>query len=180
MATAKTTRPKRKHIDLDAGTRELAYPDGLLLTMGGTDFELPPELPIDVFDPFLSEDLDVVWLIRKFYGDFMASNVTTADVVFGIFEERPDLHKQILAALREGLGLLMGPEQYDAFLATRPSVQGIIRFVSALMDEYGAELGELFASPTSSESDGATQKETSNDTTASTSDEPDSPTTTQD
>lgn len=183
MATKTTPAPTKrmKRLDLDAGTREASYPDGILIVLGGNEYTFPAELPIDVFDPFLSEELDVVDLIRSLYAILSTERgETTTDALLTLLQQRPGLHKQIIAAVREALALLLGADQYAAWVASRPTVTGLMRLAGALMDEYGVALGELFASPNSSTTGGATQKETSGQSTDSTSDTPESPTTTND
>src|SRR6478735_2126544 len=56
--------PEMFSIDLDAARRERQQPDGLPVILAGEEFTLPAELPLDVFDPFLSEDFDLAGLIR--------------------------------------------------------------------------------------------------------------------
>lgn len=56
-------------IDLDAAKREAAYPDGIPVRFGGEEFLLPGELPADLLDPLLSEELDLVGVISKVFDD---------------------------------------------------------------------------------------------------------------
>jgi hypothetical protein len=152
-------------IDLDAAKREAAHPEGITIRLGGEDFTLPSELPVDVFDPLLDENLDLVGLIREVLAD-KDSDLT--DDVLRIIGERPSLPKQLIGAVKDCFALLFGAEQYAAFTAKRPSIQDYLRLAKALPSLYGVSLGEAFASPASPESDGATQKPTSEPTAGST------------
>ena len=176
MATSKTKPDQRrlKRLDLDAAAREAGTPDGILLVLKGVEYELPAELPIDVFDPFLSDDFDLVALIRAYYdaGERAGEDASGLGVVLSLLEDRPLLHRQTIAAVSAALRSLFGEEQYATFLAGRPSIEDFSRVGSHLVDEYGVSLGELFASPTTSTTGGATQKQTSEPTTESTSDTP--------
>jgi hypothetical protein len=161
-------------IDLDAARREVEQPEGMPLIFKGEDFLLPAELPVDVFDPFLSDEFDLTGLIRDAMAKYKASgegdgkpSIATAvtDTLFG----RPSLPIEIAKAIFGAFEALFGAEDYARFKALRPSLGDYQRLTSALFKAYGASLGEAFASPDSSASDGATQKETSESIASSTS-----------
>jgi hypothetical protein len=156
-------------IDLDAAAREVQFPDGIPLRKGGKDFLLPAELPADVFDPFLSEELDLVGLFQQVLSDRAEdSEESIGGDIIDMLIARPALPRQFIAALYEGFEVLFGTEQYAEFKATRPSVADYLRLVKGLMPLYGTSLGEAFASPASSASAGATPKPISPSTTGST------------
>lgn len=147
-------------IDMQAARRESEHPDGITIrTRAGTDLTVPAELPADVLDPFLSDDLDLMGLL----GNALAArtgNSGNSEWLDSILT-RQALPKQAVAAIKDALRLLFGEESYAAFVADRPSVQDYIRLVRGLADFYGVGLGEAFASLVSSASDGETPNQTS-------------------
>lgn len=159
-------------LDLDAARRESKYPDGFPLRKGGTTFVLPAELPLEVFDPLLSEELDLVGILKAALeekgGD---ADESLGEVIVDVLMSRPTLPRQVIAAIQDCLRVLFDaetPGNFDAFAATRPSVNDYLRLVKGLLPLYGVSLGEAFGSPASSESDGATLKQTSPSTADST------------
>lgn len=170
-----------KTLDLDAGRREVAFPDGIALKLKGITYELPAELPIDVFDPFLSDEFDIVSLVRdvmELRKNEDGTEKSVIDTIMAVLTERPTLPKDLWNALNDALAILMdGPDagrsgnQFTAFRRSRPSIEDYGRLVGALFDTYGVSLGEAFASPASSENAGETPKLTSESTTASTSEQ---------
>ncbi|MGY1502899.1 hypothetical protein ACW4TU_41095 [Streptomyces sp. QTS52] len=164
-------------IDLDAERREVQYPDGIPVKFRGEQFIFPAELPAAALDPILSDELDLVGLL----GDVINSNDGDAgikEVVAALFR-RPSLPRKFLEAVRETYEVLLDKEQHEAFLERKPSVPDYIRLTTGLARVYGVELGKLFRSADSSETDGATSSPTSPDSTESTPDAsgfvPDSP-----
>lgn len=156
-------------IDLDAAKREAVFPDGIPVRFGGQDFLLPAELPVDVFDPLLSEDLDLVGVVKQVLaerpedgGDDIGS------VVLDVLLTRPGLPRQTLQAVKQVFAALFGDEQYACFAALRPSVQDYVRLARGLLTAYGVGLGEALGSPDSSESGGETSSQISDASTDST------------
>lgn len=174
-------------IDLDAARRETEQPEGLPVRFKGEEFILPAELPVDVFDPILSDDFDLVGLVRDGMSRYKAAKtveegggakVSIATIVTDTLFDRPTLPVEIVKTIFAVFEALFGSEEYARFKQTRPSLNDYQRLTTALFKAYGTSLGEAFASPDSSGSDGATQKETSEITASSTpegsSDAPDS------
>lgn len=158
-------------IDLDAGRRELAHPDGIPVVLGGETFTLPAEFPVDVLDPFLDEKFDLAGLIREAVRKSKNEDGTTKPVsviVVDTLFDRPSLPVELIQTIYAAFEQLFGAEDYARFKAQRPSIGDYQRLTSGLFSLYGVSLGEAFASPDSSESDGATQKETSAGSTEST------------
>jgi hypothetical protein len=157
-------------IDLDAARREGEYPEGIPVRFGGKDYMLPSELPIDVFDPFLSEDLDLIGLLKPIFAatENRADDKSIGDLVIDTLTTRPALPKEFIGAIQDSLALLFGADQFAAFSADRPGVGDYLRLIRGLVKAYGVTLGEAFASPASSENGGATQSQTSTASTEST------------
>ncbi len=151
-------------IDLDAARREAEVPDALPLTYKGQDFALPAELPADVFDPLLSEDLDLVGIVKP----FLADGIDYGQAVIDLLTDRPGVPGEVVGAIHGVFAALFGEGDYARFRGLKPSLSDYGRLVKALVPAYGIDLGEAFASPASSESDGATQKQTSEPSTDST------------
>ncbi|MER7951976.1 hypothetical protein ABTY59_31755 [Streptomyces sp. NPDC096079] len=161
-------------IDLAAERREITYPDGIPVRFTEKlDLYFPAELPADALDPILSDELDLVGLIGDIFnstdGD---SDAGVAEIVAALFR-RPTLPRKFLGAVRETYRILLDAQlegQHHAFLAAKPSLSDYVRLTTGLAKVYGVELGKLFKSPASSESDGATSNPTSPATTESTPD----------
>ncbi|MFE9993536.1 hypothetical protein [Streptomyces avermitilis] len=154
-------------IDLDAERREVQYPDGIPVKFGGEQFIFPAELPAEALDPILSDELDLVGLL----GDVLESSDGDAgvtEVVTALFR-RPSLPRKFLAAIRDTYAILLG-DQYEEFLKQRPFIGDYVRLTTALTRVYGVELGKLFRSAGSSESDSQTSSPTFPATTESTHD----------
>ncbi len=149
-------------IDLNAAVRESKYPDGIPVTFGDKTFILPSELPVDVFDPLLDADFDLVGLIKALLDSTKAD---IGEALVDLLTNRPDLPVEIRDTIYACLGLLFGAEQFAQFRELRPGIGTYARLIGGLAKEYGSSLGEAFASPTSSESGGATSSPTSPGTT---------------
>jgi hypothetical protein len=151
-------------IDLDAHRRESAYPDGIPVVLGGEQFMLPAQLPLEVFDPFLAEDLGLVEILRDF---FKNSDDSDTSAIFDALIDHPGLPKQIIAAIKEALAVLFGAVAFERFenSTARPGVGDYLFLARSLFGAYGVTLGEALASPDSSESTGATPSPTSPGTT---------------
>lgn len=154
-------------LDLDAARRERAHPEGIVVRNKGEEFVLPAELPADVFDPFLLGKIDVAGIVRTALEDD-TEDADLGEIVVKVLFENPSLPQDVYAAIHESFGLLFGEEQWEAFRKTKPSFPDLGVLVKGLLKKYGTSLGEVFASPDSSESDGATPKETSESTPSST------------
>lgn len=157
---------KYQSLDLDAARREEEIPEGIEVTQKGESFVLPAELPMDVFDPFFTDEFDLPGLFARVMQT--SDDDSTFAILTKLLFDRPDLPRQSIAAVRESLRILFGDEQWEKFQATRPSMKDIVRLAKGLFRLYGTDLGEAFASADSSGSDGSTSKETSNASTEST------------
>lgn len=154
-------------IDLDAERREVQYPDGIPVKFGGEQFIFPAELPAEALDPVLSDDLGLVGLLGEVI-ESADGDAGVAEVVAALFR-RPSLPRKFLAAIRETYAILLG-DQYEEFLKQRPSIGDYVRLTTGLIRVYGVELGKLFQSVGSSESDSQTSSPTSPASTESTPD----------
>ncbi|MCG8971742.1 hypothetical protein [Streptomyces sp. CL12-4] len=155
-------------IDLDAERREVRYPDGIPVKLGGEQFIFPAELPAESLDPILSDELGLVAFLCEVI-DSADGDAGVKDVVNSLFR-RPTLPRKFLAAIREMYGILLGEEQKAEFLEKRPSIGDYVRLTTGLSKVYGVELGKLFRLGVSSGSDSQTSNPTSPATTASTPD----------
>jgi len=147
-------------IDLDAARRESAFPDGINVPFEGEVYNLPGELPADVFDPFLTPEFDLSGLLVTLFKDDDEEK-ELGDRVVALLLDRPMLPAEIIGALYAALELLFGAEQWATFKAARPSIPDIARLVSGLFRLYGVSLGEAFASVGSVANAGPTSKQTS-------------------
>lgn len=154
-------------IDLDAERREVQYPDGIPVKLGGEQFIFPAELPAESLDPILSDELGLVSLLCEVI-ESADGDAGVKDVVNALFR-RPTLPRKFLEAIRETYGILLG-DQHDDFLKLRPSIGDYVRLTTGLAKVYGVELGKLFRLGDSSASDSQTSNPTSPATTASTPD----------
>lgn len=150
-------------LDLDAARREVQHPDGYLVRFGGADLRLPAELPLDVFEPLLAPELDLLGAVSTILETAEESGDTGA--IVGVLLTRPNLPAGLLAAVKDGVARLLGEEQAAVFAAARPSLQDYRRFITGVLRLYGVSLGEWLAPPETSETGGATSKETSGGTT---------------
>ena len=165
-------------LDLDAARREEELPDGIEVTLKGVTFVVPSELPLDVFDPFFTDDFDLGALLKvAFESD---DDDPTLKVILDMLTANPKLPANAYRAVHTALETLLEPEGYAAFKSARPSVKDTARLVKGLFRMYGTSLGEAFASAESSASGGSTQKQTSSSTTESTPAEPGADETTKD
>ncbi|MFI5990292.1 hypothetical protein ACIBAC_00360 [Streptomyces sp. NPDC051362] len=155
-------------IDLDAERREVQYPDGIPVKFHGEQLLFPAELPADALDPILSEELGLVSLLADVI-EASEGEAGITEVVTALFR-RPSLPMKFLEAVRASYKVLLGKEQYGEFIANRPSIGDYVRLTIGLTRVYGVELGKLFRSAVSSESDGVTSSPTSADSTESTPD----------
>lgn len=158
-------------LDLDAAIREHVNPDGLPVRFKGEVFTLPAEFPIDVLDPFLRGEFDFVGLVKAIVeaGDEVDPETGQKQgIVAGVVDvllERPTLPAEVVDAFHLALRGLFGSDQYDRFLALRPGNRSLPALVRGLARKYGVSLGEAFASPSSSDTAGATSSPNSPATT---------------
>ncbi|MFG2986260.1 hypothetical protein ACGFYQ_34250 [Streptomyces sp. NPDC048258] len=152
-------------IDLDAERREVQYPDGIEVRFNKNAFLFPAELPAAALDPLLSEDLDLVGLLTDLARTEGGS--VGGDVIELLFK-RPSLPRKFIDAVKAIYVICLGEEHFERFEDANPSIPDYFRITKALATVYGVELGKLFGSADSSESDGETSNPTSPDTTTST------------
>src|SRR5690606_12695592 len=138
-------------IDLNAAVRESKSPDGIPVVYGDKTFTLPAELPVDVFDPLLDSEFDLVGLIKALLD---STKDDLGEAIVDLLTNRPDLPVEVRDTVYDCLGLLFGEEQFAEFRAQRPGFTTYARLIGGLAKEYGTTLGEAFASPASSESGG--------------------------
>ena len=153
-------------LNLDAQRREEETPDGIKITLKGREFVAPAELPLDVFDPFFTDDVDLGGVLKDLFD--ADDKKPTASVVFDLLVANPKLPKAVWHAIWQALENLLGEEGYKEFRAAKPSIKDAARLVKGLFALYGTSLGEAFASAESSESALPTSKLTSSSTTEST------------
>ncbi|WP_435244692.1 hypothetical protein [Streptomyces sioyaensis] len=150
-------------IDLDAAERrEVQYPNGIPIKYREEQFIYPAELPAKALDPLLSDELDLVGLLRDVVE---ASENPTASVVIDLVFKRPQLPRRFVDAIYEVHRILLGREEYERFEELGPSLPAYIRLTMGLVKVYGVDLGKLFGLGDSSESDGETSSPTSADST---------------
>ncbi|GHF33709.1 hypothetical protein GCM10010218_13510 [Streptomyces mashuensis] len=164
-------------IDLDAAERrEVRYPHGIPVKFREEQFIYPAELPAKTLDPLLSDDLDLVGLLRDVVE---ASENPTASVVIDLIFKRPHLPRRFVEAIYEVHRILLGKEEYKRFEELGPSLPTYVRLTMGLVKVYGVDLGKSFGLVGSSESAGETSSPTSADSTGSTpeasGDSPESP-----
>ncbi|MFI1201606.1 hypothetical protein ACH4VR_19505 [Streptomyces sp. NPDC020883] len=156
-------------IDLDAQRREVQYPHGIPVLLRDEEFLFPAELPAKALDPLLSDDLDLVGLLRDIVE---AAENPTAATVIELLLKRPRLPRKFVAAIHEIHAVLLGSEEYKRFEALNPSLADYVRLTTGLARVYGVDLGKSFGLGGSSETDGGTSSPTSAaSTTASTPEE---------
>jgi len=151
--------------DMDAARREEECPDGIRLVYKGEEFILPAELPIDIFDALLSDDLDLTGIFTELLN---SEDEDVMKAVLKLLIDRPSLPKVLLDAIHACFRSLFGDEDYPRFRRLRPSIKDVVRLARGLFERYGTSLGEAFASPDSPEAGGATSSQTSSSTTEST------------
>ncbi|MGG2460121.1 hypothetical protein ACO0M4_09925 [Streptomyces sp. RGM 3693] len=152
-------------LDLDAQRREVQYPDGIPVRLRGEQFLFPAELPAKALDPLLSDDLDLLGLLRDVLE--ATENPTTATIVELIFK-RPHLPRRFINAVYAIHRLLLGDDEYERLEALNPSFPDYVRLTTGLARVYGVDLGKLLGLGSSSENGGETSSSTSAGTTDST------------
>ncbi len=152
-------------IDLDAERREVQYPNGIPVRLRGEQFIFPAEVPADALDPLLSGELDLVGLLSDLVN---TSGSTMTGEVIDLLFKRPSLPGAFLSAVKDIYRILLGDEAFAEFAAVRPSIGDYVRLTKGLVAVYGVDLGKLFGSADSSESDGEMSSPTSTGSTTST------------
>ncbi len=148
-------------IDLDALRGEAAQTPKEL-RLDGQTFTLPAELPGDVLAPFLASDLGLIEVIAEALNG--NDEDAMSDLIFDALAKKPTLPSALLEAAANALRSLLG-DQYEAFVALRPSVPTYMLLGRALFEEYGMSLGDFFGSGSSSDNEDETSKQTSPTTT---------------
>jgi len=151
--------------DMDAARREEECPDGIKIVYKGEEFILPAELPIDIFDALLSDDLDLTGIFTELLN---SEDEDVMKAVLKLLIDRPTLPKAMLDAIHACFRSLFGDEDYPRFRGLRPSIKDVVRLARGLFERYGTSLGEAFASPDSSGDGGATSSQPSSSTEDST------------
>lgn len=148
-------------IDLNAkrAARREAIGTELRIMLGEGTFTLPTEVPIEALDP-LRPVIQTVLLI--------AQNPDPGKQLQNYVLARPEELDKTISAIKQGLAILFGDEQWPQFVAQRPSPQDILELFRGLATAYAVGLGEALAPPKSSSGGGATLKPISNRTTKST------------
>lgn len=157
--------PKEVDIDLDAMAGEL---EPRTVRIKGQVYTWPAELPAYVLLPLLDEDLDLVGILGDIWGMADDSNQVDVSTILGRVLNRSNLPKVFWERFQEAITRLFdaGEEgQGEAFFATNPSVQQLIRVATAVWRAYGVSLGEASAPSGQSDGDGPGSKETSSATT---------------
>ncbi|MFJ3793562.1 hypothetical protein [Kitasatospora sp. NPDC090091] len=153
-------------IDLDAPKREVAYPDGIPVLLGGETFTFPAELPLEALDPLLAGNLDLMGIAAQVINDEKNNNI--AGGIVDLLLTRPHLPRTFLGAMRDVYLRLLGPDQFVRFQDKKPSIPDYVRLTKALIKAYGVNLGKLSGSPTSPAAGGTTSSTTSPTTTSET------------
>ncbi|MEU3652848.1 hypothetical protein AB0E67_08335 [Streptomyces sp. NPDC032161] len=152
-------------IDLDAAERrEVQYPHGIPVKYREEQFIYPAELPAKTLDPLLSDELDLIGLLRDVVE---ASENPAASVVIDLIFTRPHLPRRFVEAIYDVHRILLGEEEYKRFEALNPSLPAYVRLTTGLIKVYGVDLGKSFGLGDSSKSDGETSSPTSANTTGS-------------
>ncbi|HET9656747.1 MAG TPA: hypothetical protein VFP72_15450, partial [Kineosporiaceae bacterium] len=105
-------------LDLDAARRETEHPDGIDVVFAGNTYTLPAELPLDVIDVLVSDELGLVDLLRATIGD---GTVKVATGIVNSLLSEGNLPRHLLEGFYRVLEALFGPEQWASFRAARPS-----------------------------------------------------------
>ncbi|MGW7090109.1 hypothetical protein ACWGH2_42370 [Streptomyces sp. NPDC054871] len=153
-------------IDLDAERREVQYPHGIPVLLHGEQFIFPAEIPADCLDPLFADELDLMGILHDIVN--AEDGTTTTGEVVDILFRRPQLPARFYSAVMDIYMALLGEETFAQFKQVRPSIGDYVRLTKALAAVYGVDLGKLFRSADSSESDGEMSSPTSADTTSST------------
>lgn len=162
-------------IDLDAGKREVQFPDGIPVKHAGVDYLLPAELPADCLDAIVDLDLpslmktvlDALEKPKEKEDDDSDGAEDLGQVILDVLLDQPSLPKDLLDAVKgpQGVFASLFQDQYATFVGNKPSINDYLRLAQALLPLYGVGLGEALGSSEPSESDGETSSPTSPSTT---------------
>jgi hypothetical protein len=138
--------------------------------IGGEKLALPVELPVDVLQPLLNLDQDVIYLAKQAI-DARASNDVDAIVasVVDMLVAHPTLPRDAVETVTTMARRLFGEEGYEKLVAARLTLPEIGRLAKYLGKRYGVGLGEALRPSESSEGSGTTSRPTSSASTTSTS-----------
>lgn len=153
-----STTPTPDVIDLDASRRE-AGAKPVLMRLAGTTYELPPELPLNVFSPLRGEPLaELVGLLASALDGERLTDTDWSTLLSKALTNNPRLPLDLVNAIRECARLLFGDDSWDKLLTDGLSVRDIPRLVPELWRRYGVSLGEVSASLSGSGDTGRTSR----------------------
>lgn len=138
------------------------------------EYQLPRELPLSVFAPFLhvNEALGVLLVGLKDVimgtADGEEADTKSMSTVIDVIGAYPELPRTFLDAVAQVGRDVMGEDGYAAFVADKPSREDVTGLFKALAGEYGVDLGKLLGSWSSAETGGKTSTPTSEPASAST------------
>ena len=157
-------------LDLDAqraASRE-AKQQAPSLTIGGRRYELPIELPVDVFEPLTTLDVDASLLVsmaldarKEAQQNGEAATEAVLQSVVNMIVANPNLPMDLVEAIKTGALRLLGEDCYTALVGFRPSIGELGAIAKHLSSQYGVGLGEALPSSDSSDGTGETSKPTS-------------------
>lgn len=138
------------------------------LRMEGKRYELPIELPVDVFEPLTQLNMDVSVLIRQVLDvrkqaeeNDESANLAIMSAVIDMLVVNPKLPQDLVEAVKEMGRRLLGDEAYAVLARSRPSKDDLGDLVKYLAGQYGVSLGEASRSSGSSKEPGTTSRPTS-------------------
>ena len=161
-------------LDLDAA-REARQREGRgippSLKFDGVSYELPVELPVDVFEPLADLNVDVSLLVRMALDAYNgaqdageSANLALLDTLIDLVVANPKLPTELVDAVKTGARRLLGDDCYEALVAWRPTVGDLAAIAKHLGRQYGVGLGEASPSSDSSGDTETTSKPTSTGT----------------
>jgi len=136
--------------------------------------ELPSELPLDVLAPLKGQASSLSLVFAEAIGaGTSGGGRDSTEIILSVIASKPDLPSELVDAVTEmGRRLFNSeehPEQWERFIAGRPSTDDAVALGRKLFDRYGVTLGEASPSSGSSPAGGRTSSATSGaSTTAST------------
>jgi hypothetical protein len=155
-------------IDLDAhrAARREAKGDAPLLRLGGQTVTLPVELPLDVFEPLTTVNVDLALVLSlAMNADGPDRDAAVIRTFVDLVAANPELLHEVLGAAKEITRRVVGDEGYAALIEWRPTLDDAKYLLIHLGKVYGISLGESSPSTDSQSSDGGTSNPTSNTTT---------------
>jgi hypothetical protein len=150
-------------LDQERVVRREGKGDALRVRNRGQEFALPAELPLEALAPLADLDVDFGALMQQAMGAADANDRKEAgNILVDMLLTRKDLPKQVVDAVKTMLSVIFGPDQWAAFLNTRPSLPDFMALARGLFAAYGTSLGEALGSTSSSDAGGPTLSATSN------------------